>query len=377
MDELAFIDEFGDNGLDFSKSGTSTHFIVSAVIIEESKLNELETQVESIRSKYFQKGEMKSKSIGINDERRIKILKSLLDVDFHFFSIVVDKRRLKTKGFEYKQSFYKHLHTRLDSELFRLFPSIKIVADEHGHDKFKQEFINYVNRRHIRDLFNQNFILSNSKSSPLIQLADIISGTLARCFEVSKISNVKDQFFALLKSKTLEIREWPYSYTEYKIDKDEFVEFNEVIAESGIRLATDFITKYEDSSSQVLIDQTSCLKYLVFYVQNINATQYVPTKTLIDNINSYRTERIRMHYFRSKVIAKLRDAGLLISSSPKGYKIPINNKDLFDFVNHTNSYIEPMINRLLKYRNIIKAITKNEVDIIDIPSLKYVSKFKD
>ena len=377
MDELAFIDEIGDNGLDFSKSGTSTHFIVSAVIIEESKLNELETQVESIRSKYFQKGEMKSKSIGINDERRIKILKSLLDVDFHFFSIVVDKRRLKTKGFEYKQSFYKHLHTRLDSELFRLFPSIKIVADEHGHDKFKQEFINYVNRRHIRDLFNQNFILSNSKSSPLIQLADIISGTLARCFEVSKISNVKDQFFALLKSKTLEIREWPYSYTEYKIDKDEFVEFNEVIAESGIRLATDFITKYEDSSSQVLIDQTSCLKYLVFYVQNINATQYVPTKTLIDNINSYRTERIRMHYFRSKVIAKLRDAGLLISSSPKGYKIPINNKDLFDFVNHTNSYIEPMINRLLKYRNIIKAITKNEVDIIDIPSLKYVSKFKD
>lgn len=377
MNELAFIDEFGDNGLDFTKSGTSIHFIVSAVIVEEDKLKEIEAQVEGIRSKYFQLGEMKSKSVGINDDRRIKILHSLMEIDFHFFSIVVDKRRLKTKGFEYKQSFYKHLHTRLDSELFRLFPNIKIVADEHGHDKFKQEFIDYVKKRHVRDLFNQNFILSNSKSSPLIQLADIISGTLARCFEPSKISNEKDKFFSILKPKTLEIREWPYSYSEYRFDKNDFVEFNEVVAESGIRLATDFITKHEDSNSQILIDQISCLKYLVFYLQNIDSSKYVPTNILIDNINLYRTEKISMHYFRSKVIAKLRDYGLLISSSSKGYKIPINNKDLFDFVYHTNSYIEPMIDRLLKYRNIVKTITKNEVDIIDISTLKYISKLKD
>jgi len=377
LNELAFIDEFGDSGLDFDKSGTSRYFIVSAIIIEENKLEDIEIEVEKIRSKYFQTGEIKSKNIGLKDDRRIKILNSLNYIDYHFLSIVVDKRKLTTKGFEYKKSFYKYLHTILDSELFRLFPSIKIVADEHGHKQFKTELIEYVKKKHIRDLFNQNFIVSNSNSSSLIQLADLISGTIARCFEDSKMSDNRSLFLKILEPKTLEIREWPYTYSNLKFDVEIFKELNEVIAISGIRLATDFISKNEDSNNQILIDQVSCLRYLLFYVHNIDPIKYISTNSLIDNINLYRPEKINMHYFRSKIIAKLRDAGVLISSSYKGYKIPVNNHDLFDFVNHTNSYIEPMIDRLLKYRNIIKTITKNEIDIIDIPSLKYVSKFKE
>ncbi len=377
MNELAFIDEFGDSGLDFTKSGTSRYFIVSAIIIEENKLKNIEIEVENIRLKYFQTGEMKSKNIGLNDDRRIKILNSLNNVNYHFLSIVVDKRKLTTKGFEFKKSFYKYLHAILDSELFRLFPNIKIVADEHGHKQFKNELIEYIKKKHIRDLFNQNFVVSNSNSSSLIQLADLISGTLARCFEESKISDKKSAFLKILEPKTLEIREWPYTYTNFKFDVEIFKELNEVVARAGISLAVDFVTKNEDNNNQIFIDQVSCLRYLLFYVQNIDPNKYISTNALIDNINLYRAEKINMHYFRSKVIAKLRDAGVLISSSHKGYKIPVSNFDLFDFVNHTNSYIEPMIDRLLKYRNIIKTVTKNEIDIIDLPTLKYVSKFKD
>ena len=65
MNELAFIDEFGDSGLDFDKSGTSRYFIVSAIIIEENKLEDIEIEVEKIRSKYFQTGEIKSKNLGL------------------------------------------------------------------------------------------------------------------------------------------------------------------------------------------------------------------------------------------------------------------------------------------------------------------------
>jgi hypothetical protein len=35
---LAFLDEWGNNGLDFTKRGVSTHFIVSAIILPREDL---------------------------------------------------------------------------------------------------------------------------------------------------------------------------------------------------------------------------------------------------------------------------------------------------------------------------------------------------
>lgn len=84
-----------------------------------------------------------------------------------------------------------------------------------------------------------------------------------------------------------------------------------------------------------------------------------------------------MHYFRSKVVAKLRDKGILISSSNKGYKLPSSSKDLYEFVNHSNSYIQPMIERLIKCRNRIKLATKNELDILDHEEFKYLNVIKE
>lgn len=84
-----------------------------------------------------------------------------------------------------------------------------------------------------------------------------------------------------------------------------------------------------------------------------------------------------MHYFRSKIIAKLRDNGVILASSNKGYKLPSSSKDLYDFVNHSNSYIQPMIDRLLKCRNQIKLATKNKLDIFDHEEFKYLNEIKN
>ena len=39
----AFIDEFGNNGLDFTNPQISSHFIVTAIIVEENDIPILET----------------------------------------------------------------------------------------------------------------------------------------------------------------------------------------------------------------------------------------------------------------------------------------------------------------------------------------------
>ncbi len=375
--QVAFIDEFGNNGLDFSKTDVSTHFIVTAVLFDEQTLPSEESKIEDVRRTFFQTGEMKSSKIASDDSRRLKLLNALNHINYHIFSVVVDKRELTTEGFKYKPSFYKFLHSLVDSELFRVFPRLQIVADEHGGDAFKNGFIKYIEDNHVSDLFNQEFSVSNSKSDLAVQLADIITGTIARCYETTKLSAQKQDFLELLRSKITDIRFWPPEQKIISFTKKEHSAYDKSIAELSISLAEQQIAKYSSSNIPAEIHQATCLRYLVFYFRNINADKYIPTFELINNIEAIKGGKITMHYFRSKIIAKLRDRGILISSSSKGYKLPSCISDLTDFVSHSNSYIQPMIDRIFVCRNMVKLATKNSVDILDNPDLKYLNELKN
>lgn len=70
-----------------------------------------------------------------------------------------------------------------------------------------------------------------------------------------------------------------------------------------------------------------------------------------------------IHVFRAKIIAKLRDSGVIISSSPDGYKIPSSEKELNDFINRGITIILPMLSRLKKCNDIIKLGTSGNVDL--------------
>lgn len=377
--QIAYIDEFGNNGLDFDKDGVSTHFIVTAILIDENKQDEVEKQIEIVRQTNFQTGEMKSSGLGNNDTRRLKVLEELNDINYHIFSVVIDKRELEGEGFNYKGSFYKFLHSLVDRELFKVFPDLLIVADEHGGQEFKEGFISYINGRHIPNLFEQaEFKLSNSKSSLIVQLADIITGTLARCYETKKLSDNRSKFLQTLKEKIIEIKFWPPDYKPYAYNPGrDFENFNPTISDLGINLASQFLDDTKETTDPATTDQRSFLKYLIFHFTNINPETYVSTYELINHIDQFRNSSITMHYFRSKVVAKLRDKGILISSSNKGYKLPSSSKDLYEFVNHSNSYIQPMIERLIKCRNRIKLATKNELDILDHEEFKYLNIIKE
>ncbi len=69
---IAFADEFGNNSFDFENQGS--HFIIASVIINEDALSEIKVQLEEIRTRFFQTGEIKSSTVKNNHNRRILIL---------------------------------------------------------------------------------------------------------------------------------------------------------------------------------------------------------------------------------------------------------------------------------------------------------------
>lgn len=374
--QLAFIDEFGNFGYKFDSPGVSTHFIVTAIILDKTELSNNELILKEIAQKEFQGGEIKSSTVSKDDIKRIKVLEMLQSVCYHVFSVVIDKRKIFSEGLQYKKSFYKFLHSLVDRELFKTFPDIKIVSDEHGSKEFMEGFIKYIEKNHKPDLFSQGeFKFSNSKSELSVQVADFITGTLGFCYDEKKKSENSEHFLEILQDKIIEIKKWPHDYFPYTYEPlKDFKEFDEVISNLGKNLANQFLKEKDGKDTPSIKDQVNCLRYLLFFFININPSAYIPTRELMDHINGWRSTDISIHYFRSKVIAKLRDWGVILSSCPLGYKLPSNTTDLYDYVNHSNTYIQPMIARLMKCRDRVKMATKNDIDILDHKEFLYLKQ---
>lgn len=76
-------------------------------------------------------------------------------------------------------------------------------------------------------------------------------------------------------------------------------------------------------------------------------------------------DKLSLQTFRNKIIAKLRDNEVIISSSSGGYKIPSTEKELYDFVNHGKSIIMPMSARLKTCNDVIRMGTNGEINLFE------------
>lgn len=376
----AFVDEFGNTGLDFTKQDVSTHYIVSAIIVDDAAIPTLETKLDAVRRRHFQTGEMKSSTVGTNDSRRIRILKDLIEIDFHIFAVVADKRLIYGEGLTYKESFLKFMHSLVDRILFRTFQNLKMSSDEHGSGEFMQGFVRHVREHHIPDLFDQSdFQFVPSQSTLFVQLADFIAGTLARTFDETKKSPKGAEFLKLLQPKIVGLHEWPRTIEPYQHEQKNrrVSEEDTIIKEQAVNLALQYIEKNEGRIKPAIGDQIKFLRTLLFQLRHIDPDRYVGSLTIANNLNVGRALPITEHYLRTKVVAALRDQGLLIASSPLGYKLPTCVKDLYDFVNHGSGMIRPMLNRIESCRRQIRLATKNKIDILNQPAYSYLRNFFD
>jgi len=365
----AFIDESGNFGFDFDKPGVSSHFIITAVIVDENNITKLEEQFEKVRSTFFQTGEMKPSKVSSDDLRRIRILQELSKLDFGIFTLIVDKTKIyQDSGLGYKRSFIKFLNNLVHEELYRVFPRLEIISDEHGSKEFMEEFRNYVNSQYTADLFEEyDFGFANSRETLLIQLSDFLSGTIATGFDVAKKNSRYLDFIKIIKPKITYFKEFPRQFENYLINAEIYrsTKFKETIALTALRLTKDYIEKNSKSKDEDVIDRIRFLNFMELNLRFNNPERYISTNEILLNLNSYRDRKIDKYQLRANIVAKLRDDGILIASSTQGYKLPISEKEIYDFVNHSSTIINPMLHRLKKCREQIKIATQNNLDILD------------
>ena len=379
----AFTDESGAFGWKLDNPNVSTHFVISAIIVKESDLQNLRGNVENIRRKYFQTGEMKSSKIGKNHERRRRILAELIKLPFSIFAVVIDKRMLvDSKGLRFKTSFYKFMNNIVHKELSRAFPILTIVADEIGGSDYMQSFSRYVyDRQDIPNLFGElKFSFKASDKEILIQLADLISGTLAYEYDVHKKTVDVPQYHRMLDGKIIRVELYPKSYKTYILENSALAEdYDKEVANLCLKQAVDFIKKHDDIDDEEIQAQIIILKYLLFRFMNNDLRAYISTRELKKQLENTGLADISTQTFRTRIIGKLRDNGVIISSSSakKGYKIPAKESELFDFINHGTMIIMPMLERLKKCRDLVKLGTANKLDLFDKTEYSSLKKYFD
>lgn len=289
---------------------------------------------------------------------------------FKIFTFVCDKRKIyENAGLRFKPSFYKFLNQLVHKELRLAFNKLVVCADEVGGNDFIQSFSRYIKTKEVPlDLFGEClFRFENSKKNIMIQVADFISGCLAYCYdEKKKLENNGYNYQSMLIDKILRIKEYPETFRTFDVNQNDInPEYNPEIAQICYNKARCFVETHSNSDDVEIKQQIAILSYLLFRFMNKSPRKYIPTKELINQLVYLGYEKLSIQTFRNKIIARLRDNEVIISSSKKGYKIPSTEAELYDFVNHGKSIIMPMLSRLKKCNDIIRMGTDGGINLFE------------
>ncbi len=376
---IAYIDECGSFGFDFTTDGNSKYYILCAVVVESQNVDALHRSINEIKKNNgFANTEMKSSKIGNDSKRRTRLLSQLLPIDFRVILLIADKQAF-IKGSpltEHKTSFIKFLHQRLYDSLYHVYPKLKIIEDETGTTEFQESFKKYVEERRPQyNLFNEyDFDYSDSKDEILVQLADIIGGSINHYLQSPSGPN----YYEMLKGKILLLDEFPSKLEPYwGTTTPEECKFDKDIYALAVKCAEDFIAKNEKEDSDEKRAQIAFLRHLLFQVRNVSPTNYIYSNQLISVIKEYTGQKISRNFLYRKVIAPLRDSGVIIASSSHGYKIPISVEDIKTYLNSTNAIVSPMLHRIGICRSLIKQKTSDKLDVLDDPAFLRYKKYFD
>ncbi len=364
----AYVDEFGDTNLDSSLANVSTHYIITAIIVDYDDLEEVRAGFENVRYRNFQTGEMRSRLVKGNDSRRSKILRELAVLKYRIYSLSIDKRELRSRGYKYSEVFFKNLNTKLYRILFKDFPILNVIADQYKTTEFMQSFKTYLSKNIFPELF-QKFDIQfvNSKSEVLVQGADFIGGSIARHFDEKLKSPNSTEFLEILKDKIYTIEIFPPVYTPYPVlvQSETSSPFDEIIGKKAILNANQFIEENEKTSDLEKRDKVLCVKLLLHH-HFFHPTGFLSTNRLLSDLNEGRQETLNKHELRTKVIAELRDAKILIASRNQGgYKLPTSLNDILKFINLADSRIVPFLKRVDFCREILWRVTDHKLDILE------------
>lgn len=207
---LVFVDESGDAGLKVG-NGSSSHFIVALTIFDDrDEAREADNHITSIRRQLKLRTDFEFHFHKMSATIRQTFLQEMNQFRYRYCCIVINKAKLTGPGFKYPASFYKYACKLVCSNAKDYLNEAKVVIDGSGTREFKRQLATYLKKnvndpscgyRHIKAVG-----MEDSKKSNLLQLADMIAGSVARSYKGKGDSAT---YRALIRAKETYVQVWP------------------------------------------------------------------------------------------------------------------------------------------------------------------------
>ena len=202
--QLVFIDDSGDPGFKEGAS-SSTFVLVAALFIDPEIATIVNREISDYR-----------RSLGWKDEHEFKFRKAPKKVKLHFLEIVsrydFDIYAVYINKADYPNVFKfsddEKLYNWTTKELLSIMPlkEAKVKADGKYGKKYKQRVQTYIRQELNTKDFKKidDFDIKDSNKDNLIQLADIVVGSINRSFQTNKTDS--EEYIRIIRKKIVELK---------------------------------------------------------------------------------------------------------------------------------------------------------------------------
>jgi hypothetical protein len=206
---IIFIDESGDPGFK-TKRGSSAHFVIVLIIFdEEIDAEETALKIKKLKRTLKKSNRFEFKFNKCNRQLREQFLKTIKSCNFRTRAIVVDKKVIYEPYLRNnKESFYNFFLRQVLEHNNDTIKNAKIRLDGQGEKIFRQQLSAYL-RQQLNSQTKKimkNLRFRDSKNDVLIQMADMIAGSIRRDFD--KNTNDCDVYRKIIKHKEEDIWEF-------------------------------------------------------------------------------------------------------------------------------------------------------------------------
>lgn len=186
---LVFIDDSGDTGFKFDRGSTS-HFIIAMVIFDdELEAEETAIAIKKLKRKIGFDYRTEFRFFKTKDSYKTEFLKTIKKFKFRIRCLVVDKSLIHSSELQNnKNSFYAYFIKETLKNNNSTITDAKIRLDGGGNRNFRKTFITYLRKElNSKDRkIMKNFKMVDSKRDVLIQMADMIAGSINRSYDDKK-----------------------------------------------------------------------------------------------------------------------------------------------------------------------------------------------
>ncbi|PIQ70411.1 hypothetical protein COS55_03395 [Candidatus Shapirobacteria bacterium CG03_land_8_20_14_0_80_40_19] len=183
---IIFIDESGDPGFKITKGSSSVFVIILVIFDDELEAEETALKIKKLKRDLGKSERFEFKFNGCNKELRIKFLGEVKNCKFRIRSIILSKNVIYSKYLRNsKDSFYNFALKQVLEHNNKSILKAKIRLDGSGEKVFRKKLTLYL-RKSLNSSTKkvmQNLRFRDSKNDVLIQLADMIAGSIRRYCE--------------------------------------------------------------------------------------------------------------------------------------------------------------------------------------------------